>query len=128
MGYSQWLIRLSDFVMGSNRNSNNQIAWINQACLEELNRLEIRLLLISHNSSVANIKHAKACKVLRWLYAKSCAVDNAVAAKNYVVAKRILRSTILDWQALCSYVRQNFPEEADKNCLLARLKFFVKLV
>ena len=82
------------------------VANLNQLCLEELNRIQIRLMLIS----VDDDRHDKLLRVLRCLYKKFNLSQTLALKGDLLSAKNLLESAYLPFKTLCNRVAQEFPE------------------
>lgn len=82
------------------------VANLNQLCQEELNRIQIRLMLIS----ACDDRHDKLLRVLRCLYSKFNQVQSLVLCGDLSSAKNLLESSYLPLKTLCNRVAQEFPE------------------
>lgn len=106
-------LRIFDFSFASKTWLNFQqkrnlalVANLNQLCQEELNRIQIRLMLIS----VDDVRHDKLLRVLRCLYKKSNQVQALALKGDLLSAKNLLEAAYLPFKTLCNRVAQEFPE------------------
>ncbi len=82
------------------------VANLNQLCQEELNRIQIRLMLISASDD----RHDKLLRVLRCLYMKFNQAQALALKGDLLSSKNLLESAYLPFKTLCNCIAQEFPE------------------